>query len=131
MRLISEEQHLFDLLKHNRYPDLVKARKPMSRWDCYSPKQRHRLELKCRTKHYDTLLIEKKKYDSIIQACKIHFDIPYYVCSTPLGVFLFNLFLVKADWEVNNRNPATTKFFFRNRVEKEVAYIHINQADKL
>ena len=131
MRLISKEQHLYDFLKHNRYPDLVKARRQMSRWDCYSPSEKHRIELKCRTKHYDTLLIEKKKYDAILQTSKDHNDTPIYVCSTPSGIFLFNLLYTTVDWEINNRNPATTKFSVRSRVEKEVSYIDIKQSEKL
>jgi len=100
----------------------------MSRWDCYSPKVRHRIELKCRKKHYDTLLIEKKKFDAIIKICEDNLDIPMYICSTPSGVFIFNLFWIEPDWEINRRNPATTTFANGCRVEKEVAYLSIKEA---
>ena len=48
-----------------------------------------------------------------------------YICSTPGGVFLFNLFWVSPEWEINRRNPATTEFANGARVEKEVAYLSV------
>ena len=60
------EQDLFDYLKFNCYPDLVMSKKQMSRWDCYSPKYKYRIELKCRKTHYDSLMLEKTKYDAMI-----------------------------------------------------------------
>jgi|TARA_R110002020_G_scaffold48945_1_gene139779 hypothetical protein len=128
MKPISKEADLFDFLKRSTYPDLVKAKNQMSRWDCYSPKVRHRIELKCRKKHYDTLLIERKKFQAINSVCETNLDIPIYVCSTPGGVFLFNLFWVSPNWEINRRNPATTEFGNRARVEKEVAYLNIKES---
>lgn len=125
------EKDLFDWLKANTYPDLVKANNPMSRWDCYSPETTHRIELKCRKKHYETLLIERKKYDSVMDKCSKNFDVPIYINSTPEGVYLFNLLLVEVVWEINHRNPATTDFSNTKRVAKEVAYLCINNAVKL
>jgi len=52
-----KESDLFNWLQENVYPDLVKAKNQMSRWDCYSPATGHRLELKCRKAHYNTLLL--------------------------------------------------------------------------
>lgn len=125
-----KEADLFSWLKENVYPDLVKARNQMSRWDCYSPNSGHRIELKCRRKHYDTLLIEKKKYDAMIQKCEKHLDTPMYFNSTPKGIYSFNLYLVQPDWEINNKNPATTYFSNYEKIEKEVAYLQISQAYK-
>ena len=125
------ESDLFDWLKANRYPDLVKSNKQMSRWDCYSPSTTHRIELKCRKKHYETLLLERKKYDSVVDKCNENLDVPVYINSTPEGVYLFNLLLVEPVWEINHRNPATTDFSNTQRVAKEVAYLCINKAVKL
>ena len=50
------EQDLFNYLKENLYPDLVMSLSPISRWDCYSKKRQHRIELKCRKNHYEELL---------------------------------------------------------------------------
>lgn len=126
-----KEKDLFDWLVSNYYDDLVKAKNPMSRWDCYSPDKSHRIELKCRTKHYDTLLLEKKKYDAMMDTCRRNLDIPVYINSTPNGVYLFNLLSVELNWEVNHKNPATTKFSKTHRVAKEVTYLNINNAIKL
>ena len=126
-----QENDLFEWLKQNVYPDLVKSKNPLSRWDCYSPNTGHRIELKCRKKHYNTLLLEKKKYDAMILECEKHLDIPIYINSTPDGIFSFNLNKIYPTFEVNNKNPATTQFYNNNRVEKEVTYLEINEALKL
>ena len=125
------ESDLFEFLLLNVYPDLVKSKNQMSRWDCYSPTSGHRIELKCRKRHYPTLLLEKKKYTAMIEECEKHLDIPIYINSTPEGVFSFNLHRIDPVFEINNKNPATTQFYNNNRVEKEVAYLEINQALKL
>ena len=61
------EQDLFNYLKENLYPDLVMSLSPISRWDCYSKKRQHRIELKCRKNHYEELVIEKGKFDAMIR----------------------------------------------------------------
>lgn len=126
-----KEADLFDWLKGNVYPDLVKSRNQMSRWDCYSPSKGHRIELKCRKKHYDTLLLEKKKFDAMLDECSKHFDVPTYINSTPNGVWKFNLIFIRKTWEVNYKNPATTQFSNTNKVAKEVTYLNINEGIRL
>jgi len=126
-----KEVDLFNYLKENVYFDLVKSKNQMSRWDCYSPATGHRIELKCRTRHFDTLLLEKKKYIAMIEECEKHLDIPIYINSTPKGIFSFNLHKINPTFEINNKNPATTQFYNNNRIEKEVAYLEINEALKL
>ena len=111
------EKDLFAYLLKNTYFDLVKANKQMSRWDCYSPKIRHRIELKCRGKHYNTLLIEKKKYEAMIEKCKDNLDIPMYINSTPKGVYRFNLFLIEPNWVIEYHNK-TTAFTNKNKVNR-------------
>jgi len=126
-----KEKDLFEWLGSNFYPDLLKSKNPMSRWDCYSPERKHRIELKCRRKHYDTLLLEKKKYDAMMNEVFKHKDIPIYINSTPEGIWLFNLTFIKKDWETNYLNPATTQFANRNRIPKEVTYLKITDGIKL
>jgi hypothetical protein len=126
-----KEKDLFEWLKQNKYFTLVKAKNPMSRWDCYDIDTKHRLELKCRKKHYDTMLLEKKKYDALIAESEKHLDIPLYVNSTPEGIYLWSLYLIKPKWEINYLNPATTQFGNRNRIPKEVTYLCIKDAIKL
>lgn len=125
------ESDLFEYLRSNVYPDLVKSKNQMSRWDCYSPTFGHRIELKCRKSHYNTLLLEKKKYDAMIEECKKHLDIPMYINSTPEGIFCFNLLEINPIFETNFLNPATSHFQNRNRISKEVTYLEINKSIKL
>lgn len=125
-----KEKDLFNHLTQCCYNDLLKARKQMSRWDCYSPETFHRIELKCRGVHYDTLLIEKKKYDAMINKCNDNLDIPMYINSTPKGVYRFNLYLVKPIWEIQYHNK-TTQFTNTNKIPKEIAMLDIKDAEIL
>ena len=125
-----KEEDLFKYLSGCCYTDLVKSKKQMSRWYCYSPDTFHRIELKCRSKHYDTLLIERKKFDAIIEKCNDNLDIPMYINSTPNGVFRFNLYIVKPNWEIQYHNK-TTHFSNINKIEKEVAMLEIKDAEIL
>ena len=126
-----KEADLFEYLQLNIYPDLVKSKNQMSHWDCYSPSARHRIELKCRKLHYDTLLLEKKKYDAMIDKCNKYLDVPIYINSTPKGIFSFNLLEINPIFEINYKNPATTQFLNTNKIAKEVTYLNINQSIKL
>ena len=122
-----KEKELFEYLIECCYPDLVKARSQMSRWDCYSPDTYHRIELKCRATHYDELIIEKKKYDAMIAKCDSNLDIPMYINSTPLGIYQFNLYLVTLKWETKYLRK-TTEFSNNNKIPKEIAMINVNEA---
>lgn len=124
------EKELFDYLRANVYPDLVKSHKPMSRWDCYSPTFFHRIELKCRGKHYDTLLLEKKKYDALMRKCSDTIDTPIYINSTPQGIYRFDLFLIEPKWEVQYHNK-TTQFSQTNKIPKEVMMLPVVDAQIL
>tara|TARA_R100001463_G_scaffold52153_2_gene102892 strand:- start:1258 stop:1647 length:390 start_codon:yes stop_codon:yes gene_type:complete len=125
-----KEGDLFDYLKDNYYPDLVKSDNPLSRWDCYSAIHNHRIELKCRTKHYPDLMIEKKKYVAMLDHCKGTFEIPTYINSTPDGVYRFNLKKFRPRWQVRNLNK-TTHFSQQHKISKQVGFLKITKADKL
>ena len=125
-----KEADLFDYLLENHYPDLVKAKKKMSRWDCFSPATFHRIELKCRAKHYDTLILERKKYDAMLLKCDDNLDIPIYINSTPEGVYRFNLFEIKPDWEVKYLKK-TTRFANGSQIAKEIAMLPVIDAEIL
>lgn len=125
-----QEHELYNYLVDCCYPDLVMANNKMSRWDCYSPSTYHRVELKCRTKHYDTLVLEKKKYDAMMEVCIKHLDLPMYICSTPEGVYRYNLFLIKPEWE-SGYFKKTTNFSNNNYIPKMVTMLPISEAEKL
>lgn len=125
-----KEKDLFHYLTNCCYPDLQKSRKQMARWDCYSISSAHRIELKCRTKHYETLMIEKPKYEAMLEKCNDHFDIPIYINSTPQGVYRFNLYNVTPEWEVKYYSK-TTEFSQKHKVPKEVAFLDVIDAEIL
>ena len=93
-----KEKDLFDWLDLNYYKSLVNSKNPISRWDCYYIETQSRIELKCRKKHYNTLILEKSKYDALIKESIKHFDVPIYINSTPEGIYLFNLNKVDLKW---------------------------------
>ena len=125
-----KEKDLFEWLNKNHYNTLVNSKNPISRWDCYDIKTRNRIELKCRRKHYNTLLLEKSKYDALIKESNKHLDVPIYINSTPKGIYLFNLLEVELNWFTKSL-PATTEFQKRMWIKKEVTELDIKQAIKL
>ena len=124
------EEYLFKYLKDNYYPDLVKSTNPLSRWDCYSAIANHRIELKCRSTHFDALLIEKKKYKALLEHCKGTFEIPMYINSTPEGVYRFNLKQFRPRWTVKKLRK-TTHFSEHQKIDKVVGFLAITKADKI
>ena len=125
-----KEKDLFEWLSKNHYKTLVNSKNPISRWDCYDIETQSRIELKCRKKHYDTLILEKPKYDALIKESNKHLDIPIYINSTPQGIYLFNLNKVDLKW-FEKSLPSTSEFKNRRWVKKQVTEINIKQAIKL
>ena len=68
--------------------------------------------------------------DILIQKCKDNLDIPLYICSTPKGVFKFNLYLVDPKWEIQYHNK-TTEFSNTNKIAKEIAMLPVINAEIL
>lgn len=125
-----KEKDLFEWLNNNHYKTLVNSKNPISRWDCYDIETQQRIELKCRRKHYDTLILEKSKYDALIKESEKNLDIPIYINSTPEGIYLFNLYNIEIKWFTKSL-PATTEFKKRIWVKKEITELEISKAIKL
>ena len=125
-RLFRKEQELFDALKERVIDDLTKSEFTMSKYDCYSEKHGIDIELKCRYTHYDDLVIEKIKYDALMERAKIFGFRPVYINSTPEGVWAFRLDeLPEPKWSFKGM-PKTTEFQNRNFVSKQVGYYKIS-----
>lgn len=118
------EEKLFQLIK-SVLPDLEK-RNPLSYRDGYSPKYDLTIELKCRHKHYDNLLIEKMKYDKLIQHKRV-----LYINSTPIGIFAFDLIKLPEPLWVFMDMPKQTEFEDTYNIKKLVGYLSIYQAQDL
>ena len=125
------EKELFEYLKSRYLHDLRLAEDSFSKWDCVSDVHKFLIELKSRRAHYDTLLIEKIKYDSLTRRASAMGYSPLYINHTPEGIFSFRLNELDLKWETNTRNPATSEFANRLRVEKTVSYIPVSLAKKI
>ena len=126
-----KEQDLFDYLKSSLYPDLEKAPGIYDAFDCISLSASHYIELKCRYTHYDTLLIEEMKYRKLITQAAERDLIPFYINSTPKGVFSFDLMDVPEPEWVSHWMPATTEFSRSQKISKLVGYLSIEEAVQL
>ena len=125
------EELLFAFLREGFYSDLEKAPGIYDAFDCISKQAGHYIELKCRATHYDTLLIEEMKYRKLITQAAERDLIPFYINSTPLGVFSFDLMDVPEPEWFNHWMPATTEFSRSNKVSKLVGYLPIEEAVQL
>ncbi len=123
-----KEIDLFNFLKESLYPDLTKSEGIYDSFDCISQQAGHYIELKCRYTHYDTLLIEEMKYRKLITQAAERDLIPFYINSTPKGVFSFDLMdVAEPEWSVGWM-PATTEFARNHKMEKLVGYLPIDEA---
>jgi hypothetical protein len=118
------EEILFNLIK-SIIPDLQRTDQ-FSYRDAYSPKHDLTIELKCRHKHYDTLLIEKMKWDKLVKHKEVR-----YISSTPIGIFAFDLKSIPEPMWVSMDMPHTTEFEDRDKVGKLVGFLFIQQAQDL
>ena len=122
---------LFDFLKFNLYPDLERAPGIYDAFDCTSQKAGHFIELKCRQSHYSTLLIEQMKYRKLIEQAYHRELLPFYINSTPLGIYSFDLTEIDEPYWFVREMPATTKFDNKQTVEKVVGFLDTEEAIKL
>jgi hypothetical protein len=122
------ELELFQFLQTHYLRDLKKSADQFERTDCVSDEARMVIELKCRRTHYDQLLIEKKKFDALIARADELGYLAVYVNSTPLGIYLWNLYNDNAiDWQ-QEQMPATTDFQNGNKISKVVGFLPISKA---
>ena len=125
------EAELFEYLKRDLYPDLVKSEGTYDAFDCISQKAGHFIELKCRATHYPDLLIEQMKYRKLIEQATERNLLPFYINSTPLGIYSFDLNDIPVPQWHTHLMPATTEFDNTAKVEKIVGYLQIDEAIKL
>jgi len=119
-----KEPQLFDYLKENYYSDLEKSEE-FDNWDCISLEHKMFIELKSRKTHYPDLLIEESKYQGLLLAAGIRSLTPWYINSTPAGVWGFNLTdIPQPKWE-EKWLPITTEFENRTKRTKLVGFLKI------
>ena len=123
------EQGLFDYIKATYLEDLEKSEHVYEYIDATSNGYRLTIELKCRHTHYDELILEKDKYESLVNRANDLGFTPFYINSTPKGIYAFNLRIIKVKW-TTKRLPAST-VDNGPAIDKEVALLHIDKAVKL
>ena len=128
--VLSTEDKLFTYLKMAYLNDLTMSSHEYESHDCTSAKAKLVIELKCRNIHYGDLLLEADKYKALVDAANALGYTPWYVNSTPQGVYAFNLSKIKVTWTIK-RLPAHTHFSNGEYVSKTVTYLKITQAQRL
>ena len=122
-----KEIDLFEALKENYIPDLVKNDNEFGTFDCSSEKYKTHIELKCRKWHYEQQIIEKDKYDRL---CDFPGKVKYIV-SDPTGVFSYDIKNIpEPTWE-DRSMPKTSEFDCKDFVMKKVGYWNYNYQGKL
>jgi len=120
------EAELFDYLKDKHFPDLEKSEGTFDHFDCTTIEKNLYIELKCRHTHYPDLLIEQKKYRRLIsQAGSM---VPYYINSTPEGIYAFDLSRVPEPSWSEKWMPITTEFVDTRKTMKLVGFLHLDYA---
>jgi hypothetical protein len=120
------EQKLLDWLIDNFDSSIKKAEYKYSRFDAYSKDRDQFIELKCRRTHYETLIIEKKKFDTLVEDGSA-----LYICSTPEGIYSWTIDKdTEIEW-IAKSMPKNTDFGNRARKDKIIGYLEIKKANKL
>ncbi len=126
-----KEQELFDWLKAEKFPDLIHSPEVYDGFDCVSEKEKLFIELKSRRTHYPELLIEKMKYDFLLEESAKLGLAPWYVNHTPEGIWAFALLDIKDIEWADKWLPSTTEFANKNNKMKMVGFIHVDQGFKI
>lgn len=124
------ETQLFWRLKDAYFPD-IEATTAWGTYDCLSHSRKILIELKCRRRHYEELIIEREKYEKLLLLSALRKYRALYICSTPKGTYSWNLNeLTEPDWFYVEL-PAVTDFEGEEKRVKEVGYLKISLAIKL
>ena len=127
----NKESELFDALKNKLLPDLKKTEDKFSNYDCYSNKHQVYIELKCRKSHYSRLIIEKLKYEVLLEKSKASGVDPDYLNSPPFGVWAFRLNdIEEPKWREKNM-PKETEFEDTFMITKQVGFYDINKGTNI
>lgn len=126
-----KEKELFDWLRATYLPDLIHSPEEYDGFDCTTDRYKMFIELKSRKTHYPDLLIEKMKYDFLLEeSAKLGLS-PWYVNSTPEGIWAFPLLDLKEIEWAEKWLPSTTEFVNKSNKMKMVGFIHVDQGFKI
>jgi hypothetical protein len=123
-----KEADLFEHLKVSHFPDLIKSEGTFDTFDCISEEKQYYIELKCRHTHYPDLLIEHSKYTRLVDEAGFRILTPWYINSTPQGIYAFDLSRVPEPAWSERWMPATTEFTNTKKIIKRVGFLHLDYA---
>ena len=120
------EQQLHQLIKNRLVPDIDRLTE-FDAADAYSTRFNQYYEYKCISKFHPRIMLEKQKYDEIINLPNIR-----YVISNPRGIWSFNLrTLPPFEWEEIYVHHST--FYHREQeyINKTCAFLPLGWARDL
>jgi hypothetical protein len=90
------------------------------------------VEMKIRDSHYPTLILESKKYHSLMKLKKKELEVfpkvsVLYINATPKSTYLFNLDKVDIKWEIGKFNK-TTVHSRTHKINKKITYLNVDEA---
>ena len=87
--------------------------------------------MKCRRTHYQTLLIEKKKWDYLADIRARTGARTLYINSTPKGVYQFDLGAInEPEWQLKAL-PDKTDFANKGKVQKLAGFLDLRDSELL
>ena len=114
------------------YPDLEKSPNSMDGYDCSSKEAKLYMELKARRTHYDTLLLEEKKYNFLVNTANNLGMKPQYINWTPDGMWVFDLDPNSSNYTWEEKwMPVSTDFGNKSKKMKSVTFLHIKDGVKI
>ena len=121
------EADLFYYLKANYFTDLEFSPDHFDRIDAVTDVHKSVIELKCRRAHYPQMMIEKEKYDALIEMADRLGYKAAYLNSTPLGIYLWDITYLAIKWDtvILPAKSFGQTLTFTNKV---VGYLPISQA---
>jgi len=124
------EGDLFYKFKEAYLPNLKIAIDSYSVFDAICHDAQVVVEFKCRRAHYNELLIEWPKYSALLNRAADRGYRPIYVCSTPLGVWAWDLTHIDLSW-FKKELPRQTDFNNKEIVTKTISYLDIEEGSYL
>jgi len=130
------ENDIIKLLNHSKEYNFIAMHDKFSRYDAFDEDTGVMLEIKCRKKHYDDTMLEKMKYEWNKNYAEEHdFEFIYAVsmpCEEGHTIYLFdpiNMEEEEYDFQWHTKKlPANTEFRGSNWIDKEVGYLHVDDA---
>jgi len=131
------EEEIVKLLNTIEDYSFVPMHDKFSRYDAFDENTGVMLEIKCRKKYYDDTLIEKMKYDwnkQYAEENKLEF---IYAVSMPCpeghNIYLFDPINLEKEEDYDfkwhtKKLPENTEFRGSNWIDKEVGYLHVDDA---